>query len=161
MGKEIWLQHIGIGAKNVKKLVEWYCDILGLEKVYEIPATEYRSGMPCVGIGRKDKIVIEFFQNGEFNPLSGKPLTDDEKARVFDKNGAIREVKRELIDQGINHIGFRVSNFEKFSENLRKKKVSFIKSRKTSKGWTMGMLSDPEGNLIEIFWADELLPYEI
>jgi len=160
MGKEIWLQHIGIGAKDVKKLVDWYCNILGLEKVYEIPATEYRSGMPCVGIGNEDKIVIEFFQNGEFNPLTGKPLTEDEKARIFDEHGEIKEIRRELIDQGVNHIGFRVDDFEKFLKSLEKKGVSFIKSRKTSKGWTMGMLSDPEGNLVEIFWADELLPYE-
>ena len=160
MKKEIWLQHIGIGAKDVNKLVDWYCDVLGLEKVYEIPATDYRSGMPCVAIGKEDRIVIEFFQNGEFNPLTGKPLTIDEQARVFNEYGEIKEVKRELIDQGVNHIGFRVDDFEKFLKKIEEKGVNLIESRKTSKGWTMGMLSDPEGNLIEIFWADELLPYE-
>lgn len=158
--KNIWLQHIGIGAKDVDKLVDWYCEVLGLEKVYEIPATDYRVGMPCVGIGKEDKIVIEFFQNGEFNPLTGKPLTESEKLEVFDEEGNIKSVKRNLIDQGVNHFGFRVDDFERFKKNIEEKGVSFLRSRKTSKGWTMGMLADPEDNLIEIFWADELLPYE-
>jgi catechol 2,3-dioxygenase-like lactoylglutathione lyase family enzyme len=154
MDKKIAFQHIGIGAKNVKALSEWYCDVLGLEKVYEIPGTDYRSGMPCIAIGNKDKTVIEFIQLGEFDPMTGKQLPEKDR-------GNIVGTKREMTHQGMNHFAFRVDNFEEFASRLSDKGVKFINHRKTSKGWTMGMISDPEGNLIELFYSEEPLPYEI
>lgn len=151
----IKLQHIGIGTKDPEGMCKWYCDVFGFEKILEIPVTKDRSFIPVIGVGGNDTIVIEFIPVLDFNPLTGGKYTEEERSKGINKDD-----KRDMSSIGVNHICFVVDNFEEISKRLKENGADYINVRTTSEssgGLSQAMLSDPDGNLIEISYQKPVL----
>jgi len=117
-------EHVGICSPNTKRLAKWYMDIFGMEIFLIIkkdPETK------SVYFLKSDGMIIEIL-----------PSARD------------KQIKRNLDDCGISHIGVVVSNFDGTAKYLREKGITLENIRETSLGWKIGYFEDLDGNTIEI-----------
>ena len=125
--------HIGLFSRNPEKLIEFYTEQLGFERVdtksisknwmtqiFDLPAA-------CQLVKlRAGSLVLEVFSSPELE-LKG----------------------RNNITAGYNHWGFGVEDKEFFVQELEKKGVPVLKLEGT--GRFIYFIKDTEGNLIEIY----------
>ena len=118
-------EHIGIYASDSDTLSKWYIDKLG----FSIIRTLEKEGRPTIYfLEAEGGVVVEIL------PTSG------------DRSD------RKLNEPGFSHLGMLVDDFDKAVSSLESKGVSVHDARKTSNGWTIGYLEDPEGNSLEIVY---------
>ena len=108
------MDHVGLSVKNIEKAIEFYRDVVGMEKVLD---REVDSPLArIVGIeGAKARIVhmklgealVELFDYQ--NPKGRDPRPDQNQS-----------------DYGLTHIGFRVEDFEKTYQDLKARGVQFL-----------------------------------
>jgi len=120
---KVTLEHIGIYAKDVEALKNWYCDVLGLKVIKKLE----RPGRPPVYfLSGEEGLIVEIL-----------PTTSERK-------------ERSLEDPGFSHIGLAVDNFDYVKTCLESKGIQLSGVRVTSAGWKIGYFKDPEGNVLEI-----------
>jgi catechol 2,3-dioxygenase-like lactoylglutathione lyase family enzyme len=116
-------EHIGIYANNVESLAQWYRENLD----FVVVRTLEKEGRPPI-----------YFLKGE------------EGLMIEILPTSIKKQKRDLIDPGYSHIGIVVDDFDRAAGSLKSRDISLHDVRKTSNGWTIGYLEDPEGNRLEL-----------
>jgi len=116
-------EHIGIYAKDSESLNKWYCDTLGFIVTRKLE--------------KPSRPTIYFLKSGEGLQIEILPTTKEWR-------------KRGLEEPGFRHIGIEVDDFEKAASDLKSKGISLHNVRITGKGWKIGYLEDPEGNVLEI-----------
>jgi catechol-2,3-dioxygenase len=121
-------EHIGIYANDVETLAQWYRDNFAFNI---IRALEKEGRPPIYFLKEKAGLVIEIL------PTSTK------------------KQKRELSDPGYSHIGIVVEDFDQMAEHLKSKNIALHDVRKTSNGWKIGYLEDPEGNRLELVYRPQ------
>jgi len=118
-------EHIGIYASDSETLSKWYIDKLGFSIIRALK----KEGRPTIYfLEAEGGVVVEIL------PTSG------------DRSD------RKLNEPGFSHIGILVDDFDKAVSSLESKGISVHDARKTSNGWTIGYLEDPEGNSLEIVY---------
>lgn len=117
-------EHVGIYAKDVEVMRQWYCEVLGLKVIRKLE----KAGRPPIYFlaGEEGGLIIEIL-----------PTTVGRK-------------ERELTDPGYSHIAVEVDNFDEVESYLKLKGVELFGVRMTSAGWKIGYFKDPEGNVIEV-----------
>jgi catechol 2,3-dioxygenase-like lactoylglutathione lyase family enzyme len=118
-------EHIGLYAKDPTGLCRWYVEKLG----FSVIRTLEKEGRPPIYFVRGDAgMVIEIL-----------PTTSPRNPRG-------------LADPGFSHVGLVVPHFDEAVAALQSASVSVHDIRKTSNGWTIGYLEDPEGNQLELVY---------
>ena len=132
------LQHIGLVARDLERMVEFYCEVLGLQVSDRMPYPEdypIREGvfLRC----NTDHHVISMF--GLRNPLAA-----GESSRREDK-------------PGMHHVAFELGSFEELRDAIRSIRARDLPVRSVRHGGPGCQLRiyfwDPEDNLIELYWA--------
>ena len=118
------LEHVGIYAKDVEVMRQWYCEVLGLKVIRKLE----KAGRPPIYFlsGEEGGLIIEIL-----------PTTAERK-------------ERELMDPGYSHVALEVDDFDEVESYLRSKGVELFGVRMTSVGWKIGYFKDPEGNILEL-----------
>jgi len=117
----IGIDHPAIAVKDVGKMTQWYCDVLG----YEVFA---RIDKPVYIIKAPDGSFIE----------------------VMPEDGAPRP-ERNVCTPGWSHLALRVSNMDKAIAELDKHHVAWQGPEfEAVGGGRIRNFSDPEGNMLQI-----------
>jgi catechol 2,3-dioxygenase-like lactoylglutathione lyase family enzyme len=116
-------EHIGIYARDVVGLSQWYIEKLD----FTVVRTLEKEGRPPI-----------YFLKG----VTGMVI------EILPTSSA--RVPKELSDPGYSHIGIVVDDFDQAQSSLLSKGVPIFDVRKTSNGWTIGYFNDPEGNRLEL-----------
>lgn len=124
MKMKIVPEHVGIYAKDVEVMKNWYCDVLRLKIIRKVE----KAGRPPIYFLASDEggLVIEML-----------PTTSDRK-------------ERDLMDPGYSHIALEIDNFDEVESYLKSRGIELFGVRMTSVGWKIGYFKDPEGNILEI-----------
>jgi len=117
------IEHIGMYATDSAVLADWYMEVLGLRVVNRI---EKAGRPPVVFLQGASGAIIEILPT------------------------EIARNERELTCPGFTHLGLVVADFEGDRKRLEARGVEMWGVRKTSNGWTIGYLRDPEGNILEL-----------
>ncbi len=147
--------HVGVSTKNIEKLIDFYCDVLGFEVVMEQskwePKTEFGNAMDEV-IGFKNSaakfamvgkgsFVLEIF---EYSSPEPKSKANDWKA----------------CDIGFTHICLDVEDIDSEYERLKKAGMTFMAPPgEPIHGLRAVYGIDPEGHIIEL-WETLPVPAE-
>ncbi len=116
------VEHLGIYARDTKKLADWYADTLGFTVTRKLE----KEGRPPI-----------FFMKPE-QGWEIEILPTQTPAR-----------RRELSDCGYSHVGLVVDNFGELEILLNSRGIEMHDVRETSNGWRIGYFEDPEGNRLE------------
>ncbi len=119
------IEHIGIYARDIETLVQWYVSILGMKIVCKLE--------------RKDRLPVYFLKSEGDTELELLPTSK-------------KLLQREYDDPGLSHICIVVDNFERAIHSLCEKGIKIEGVRTTSSGWITGYFTDPEDNYIEILY---------
>jgi catechol 2,3-dioxygenase-like lactoylglutathione lyase family enzyme len=125
---EMNAEHIGLYSEDPLNLSKWYVDTLG----FSVVRTLEKEGRPPI-----------FFLRGESGLVIEILPTDAPR------------VNRDLNSPGYSHIGLAVNDFDQASSSLTAQGISLYNVRKTSNGWTIGYMNDPEGNLLELVYRPQ------
>jgi len=117
------IEHIGIYSQDPAALAAWYSRVLGLHEVRRI---EREGRPPVVFLQGATGVVVEVLP--AVSP--GAP--------------------RRLDAPGYSHLGIVVDDIEGTRDRLADEGIELTGVRATSNGWTIGYLTDPEGNIIEL-----------
>ncbi len=133
------LQHIGLVARDLERLVDFYCDVLGLQvsdRMEYPPDSEISDGvfLRC----NSDHHVISMF--GARDPLP-----------------APGEADRSETAPGMHHVAFEMASFEDLraaARHVREHDLHVRSMRIGGPGCQIRIYFwDPEYNLIELYWA--------
>jgi glyoxylase I family protein len=120
------IDHAGLAAENVDKLADWYCDVLGFEKLF-------RDEKGIWIVVAPDKTMIEIM-----------PIDDTPRP------------KRTICTPGWSHYVLRVNDIEKASDYLKNKGVTFSNDIIDAiGGGKVRNFYDPEGNMLQIAWRPD------
>ena len=119
----MYVEHVGIYARDSAALAAWYARILGLK---EIRRLERGDRPPVVFLGGERGTVVEIL------PTDAEP------------------VERDLSSPGFTHLGVVVDDLDAQRERLSGLGVEVWGVRSTSNGWKIGYFRDPEGNTLEL-----------
>jgi len=119
----MYVEHVGVYARDSAALAAWYARILGLK---EIRRVERGDRPPVVFLGGERGTVVEILP------------TDAEPA------------ERDLSSPGFTHLGVVVDDLDAQRERLSGLGVEVWGVRSTSNGWKIGYFRDPEGNTLEL-----------
>jgi len=135
------LHHAAISTPNLKRALDFYCGLLGFEKVYEF--SWQKSGKPNVTLETDDTagraVVLKsghgFLELFEFDYPTPKAA----------------DPHRPVIDHGITHLCLQVRNLPLEYERLSKAGMRF---HSEPQGQEIGSLyvygRDPDGNVVEL-----------
>ncbi|MFP6681659.1 MAG: VOC family protein [Gammaproteobacteria bacterium] len=115
---------IGMVVKDIDKSLAFYRDLLGLEKIGEMPL--WFGTMHRMGFG-------------------------DSFVKIIDPNESLPAVTQGL-DQalGFRYLTFQVTNINEVCEDCEKAGIPFdITKRELMPGVTIAMVQDPDGNVVE------------
>ena len=123
------IDHPAIACNDVRKLTQWYCDVLGMRVIGDNGKTP-----PALVIGY------------DHNTHGGAVL---EMMPVRDEGPEPREVPR--FCKGLRHFALRVDDFDAAYEHLRKAGVEFLgEAGQAVGGGPIISFRDPEGNELQI-----------
>lgn len=122
------IHHIGIYSNDPESLSTWYRDHLNFEVVSKLEKTPTRP-KPIYFLKLESGSTIEIL------PFEAMPAGERGRGKY---------------QPGNKHLGILVDDFDKASLELKSKGISVFDAKVTSKGWKIGYLKDPDGNLIEI-----------
>lgn len=126
----MFLEHVGICAKDTIALKDWYVDVFGFEVVYD-----NKKSMPTYFLALPDKSMIEIYH------------MDNEKENNHNNK-----------DQGIRHLAFGTDNIEKEYQNLLDKGVEIVDELAINeKGIGTAFFKDIEGNILHFIQRPERL----
>lgn len=123
--KVLGIDHQAVAADDVEKLADWYCEVLGYEKVFLHPKPVWILKAP-------DGTLFEI-------------MPQDETARP----------QRTTWTPGWSHVALRVENIEAAIEHLDKFQVTWAGELSSAiGGGKVRNLLDIEGNLLQILQRD-------
>lgn len=115
------IDHPAVAAEDVDRLAEWYCDVLGYEKVH-------RHEKPVWILRAADGTLLEI-------------MPRDETARP----------ERTTWTPGWSHLALRVADFEAAVAHLDAKGISWTSDEMPAiGGGRVRNFADPEGNMLQI-----------
>ena len=115
------IDHPALAVKDVEKMTQWYCDVLG----YEVIA---RNDKPVYIIKAPDGSFIEM-------------MPEDESPRP----------QRNVCTPGLSHLAFRVGDMDEAIVELDKCNVVWLGAEfEAVGGGRIRNFSDPEGNMLQI-----------
>ncbi|GHV43158.1 lactoylglutathione lyase [Spirochaetia bacterium] len=120
------ITHLALTVKDMEKAVDFYCRVLGLKKVFELP--EPKTGAPWIVYLHLDKKqFVELFYNG---------TTDNPW------NSSLR---------GFNHICFEVDDINRIAAHIKESGYKLDTEPKlgVDKNW-QAWVTDPDGVRIEL-----------
>ncbi len=108
------MDHVGVSVQNIEKAIEFYRDVVGMEKAFD---REFDSPLARI-LGIKNararivhmklgEAVVELFDY--YHPKGRQPRSDQNQS-----------------DYGLTHIGFRVEDFEQTYQDLKARGVQFL-----------------------------------
>ena len=108
------MDHVGVSVQNIEKAIEFYRDVVGMEKAFD---REFDSPLARI-LGIKNararivhmklgEAVVELFDY--YHPKGRQPRPDQNQS-----------------DYGLTHIGFRVEDFEQTYQDLKARGVQFL-----------------------------------
>ena len=109
------LGHVALGVSNMQRSLEFYRDLMGMEVIMELDASDERIGR-VIGIPNAKCHIVHL-------KLGNAVLELFEYHNPFGKNKA---KSMHQYDHGLTHIGFEVTDFHKHVEQLKKKNVEFL-----------------------------------
>lgn len=145
------VHHVGLSTNNIKRLTNFYCEVLGFEPMMEMDwqaGTELgtqvdriiglKNTVSKVAMVSKGSLIIELF---EYSVPTPKPKAPDWK----------------VCDHGYSHICLEVEDIDAEYERLRKAGMTFHLPPSTDPYNGMKAIygRDPEGNVIELL---EIIP---
>ena len=108
------MDHVGVSIKNMEKAIEFYRDVIGMEKVMDREAdaplaqiTGLEGARARIVHMRLGDSVVELFDY--MHPKGREPRPDHKQA-----------------DYGLIHIGLKVADFQKTYQDLKAKDVQFL-----------------------------------
>lgn len=117
----IGLDHPAVAARDVEALADWYCDVLGYEKVF-------RNDQPVWMLRAPDDTLLEVM-----------PVDDTPRPR------------RTTQTPGWSHLALRVSDFEAALRALEEKGVAWTsETLEAVGGGRLRSFEDPEGNMLQV-----------
>ena len=109
------LGHVALSVSNMKRSLEFYRDLLGMEVLMELDASDDRIGRVIGVPGAKCHIVHLKLGNAVLELFEYYSPTGQNKAK------SMRQ-----CDHGLIHIGFEVTDFHKHVEQLKKNNVKLL-----------------------------------
>ena len=109
------LGHVALGVKNIKRSLELYRDLLGMEVLLELDITDDRIARVIGVVGAKCKIV--HLKLGD-NILELFEYTNPQ--------GQDKAESMQQYDHGLTHIGFEVDDFHNHIEQLKACDIEFL-----------------------------------
>jgi lactoylglutathione lyase len=152
------LMHLGLRVKNYRKTIEFYCDTLGFEKMFELTKRDLYltmdQGAKEVKIrGDEDAIWLAYLRIKDEQYLEIFPVPDEEVLPYNEK-------------QSFFHLSLQVDNIVETVRELRKRGVTVYSLHKDIAegqpvpkefvplrgkcGSLIAWIHDPDGNLIEV-----------
>jgi glyoxylase I family protein len=124
-GLFLGIDHPALAAENVDTLAEWYCDVLGYEKVF-------RADKPVWILRAADGTLIEI-------------MPRDDTARP----------QRTTWTPGWSHLAIRVRDFDAAEQSLDAASVLWMGDAAGAMGGgRVRSFTDPEGNMLQIVQRD-------
>ena len=126
---------IGIYSQSYEETITWYVENLGFEVVNEV---ENEAG----------NIRLSFLDNGQFELEIYSDLVPDESA------ARIRRDRFGMPAEGFVKLSLEAGSLPPLVERLRANGVTFVRDTNESDrkpGFSWFMISDPDGNLIQVF----------
>jgi len=115
---------IGIVVANIESSLEFYVDILGLEKIQEMPL--WFGTMHRLAFGNS---FIKLVDPDDIPPKGSASL-----------EGSL----------GFRYLTLQISNIDELCKELQEKKVEFtLEKKEYMPGVTIAMVKDPDGNIVE------------
>lgn len=130
------VEHVGIVVKNMKQMVKFYQDKLGMSLIGERNQTP---GCILENFKVPKKVVFIDAGNTIIELLDYGPFTEERP----------KEGKREII--GITHIAFSVDDVYETVRDLKRKGVSIDVEPVEGDNDILAFIKDPEGNLLELY----------
>ncbi len=115
---------IGIIVANIESSLEFYVDILGLEKIQEMPL--WFGTMHRLAFGNS---FIKLIDPNDIPPKSSASL-----------EGSL----------GFRYVTLQISNIDELCKELQEKNIEFtLEKKEYMPGVTIAMVKDPDGNIVE------------
>ncbi len=135
------IRHTGIVVKDLKKMLHFYVDLLGLEVIKKM--NESGSYIDTITALKKVKVTTVKMKADDGGLIELLYFTSHPKQLCMRKN---------LCDVGISHIAFTVENVDTVYRELAKCGIRFNSLPQVSPDGDAKVvfLRDPEGNLIEM-----------
>lgn len=126
---------VGLYTQSYEETIEWYVDNLGFEVTNEV---ENEGG----------NIRLSFLDNGPFElEIYSDLVPEDTRERISrDRFG--------MPTEGFVKLSFAAESLPALEERLKSKGVTFVRETNESDrkpGYSWFMISDPDGNLIQVF----------
>jgi catechol 2,3-dioxygenase-like lactoylglutathione lyase family enzyme len=146
------VHHVAISTRNLTRLREFYCGVLGFEPVMEAewkPGTEegaradhainLKNSAAKAAMVKKGDVIMELF---EYSSPEPKPIPSDWK----------------VCDHGYTHIALLVDDLDGEYERLKKAGMTFHAPPGEGVSGMRGLYGhDPEGHVIEILEISEVV----
>ena len=134
------LGHVGLGVSNMKRSLEFYRDLLGMEVLMELDIADDRIGR-VIGIPNAKCRIVHL--------KLGNTILE-----LFEYSSPIGQNKAKSMrqcDHGLIHIGFEVIDFHKHVEELKKNNVKFLgESVEFRPGVWIAYFQGPDGEVYEL-----------
>jgi len=115
---------IGIIVANIESSLEFYVDILGLEKIQEMPL--WFGTMHRLAFGNS---FIKLIDPNDIPPKNSASL-----------EGSL----------GFRYVTLQISNIDELCKELQEKNIEFtLEKKEYMPGVTIAMVKDPDGNIVE------------
>jgi len=134
------LGHIGLTVSDVTRSLEFYRDFLGMKVIMDLDITDDRMARVIGVPDAKCRIVHLQLGSGVLELFYYYQPVGENVASVM-----------RLYDQGLSHIGFEVSDFDKHIGELRERKVQFLgEPVEFRPGVWVAYFRGPDGEVCEI-----------
>ena len=116
------VEHVAIAARDSRRLIEWYCDVLGMRVVFD----NGKEPPTCL-VGGTTGAVLEIM------PDNGSAAADHQP-----------------LDPGIRHIAFRVADMAAAHAALQGRVLGLTPPGPAAGGGQIAFFHDLEGNLVQL-----------
>lgn len=131
--------HIGLVARDLEGMVDFYCTVLGLQVVDRMPFPEsspLRDGV-WLRLDSDHHVISMFDLRAPGEPPTGEP--------------------HQVRDSGLHHIAFEMASFEdlrRAARAVREREIPVQGMRTGGPGCQLRLYFwDPEDNIVELYWA--------
>lgn len=140
------LGHVGLTVSDIGRSLEFYRDYLGMKVIMDLDITDDRMARVLGVVGAKCRIVHLELGSGVL-----------ELFYYYEPAGKNMASAIHPYDQGLTHIGFEVSDFDKHIGQLRARNVGFLgEPVEFRPGVWVAYFYGPDGEVCEIRQQPEL-----
>ncbi|QDG53183.1 4-hydroxyphenylpyruvate dioxygenase [Persicimonas caeni] len=170
------IDHLTSNMRTLKPYIDWYTDVLGMEKFWEI-AFHTSDVNPDAGVGSGLKSIVTW------DAESGTKFANNEPMRPFFNRSQIQKYLEDFGGPGVQHAAFEVEDIIETVRELRERGIDFLYTPSTyyetrpetlaeqgvdeiDEDWQvledLGILVDgsDDGYLLQIFMKEAALFYD-